>query len=64
MLSLTCPTHPLHKRIYNIKSNAGDEVFYCAHNEHVDDKTTNLWTADELEAAHMKARGEDNADTE
>jgi hypothetical protein len=54
-LSLTCPTHKHHRRLWNIRSGTR-EVYYCSHSEHDKDNSRSLWTAEALHAAHQEAQ--------
>lgn len=60
-LSLTCPTHKHHRRIFNIRSGK-TEKYYCPHSDHMKDGTRCLWTADALHAAHEEARRKEEDD--
>lgn len=54
-LSLTCPTHKHHRRIFNIRSG-NRERYYCPHSDHMKDGSRSLWTAESLHAAHEEAK--------
>ena len=60
-LSLTCPTHKSHRRLWNIRTGKR-EVYYCSHSDHDKDGSRQLWTADALLAAHEEARRKEEDD--
>jgi hypothetical protein len=47
-LNLFCPSYPKHGRIWDL----GQDTFYCSHQQHDEEGKQNLWTAQELIAAH------------
>lgn len=60
-LSLTCPTHKAHRRLWNIRSGK-KEIYYCSHSEHDKDNSRSLWTAEQLLTAHEEAKKKEAED--
>ena len=60
-LSLTCPTHKEHRRLWNIRTDK-TEIFYCSHSDHDKDGSRSLWKAEQLQAAHEEAKKKEAAD--
>ena len=60
-LSLTCPTHKSHRRLWNIRTGK-TEVYYCSHSDHDKDSSRSLWKAEQLLAAHEEAKKKEAED--
>ena len=47
-LNLFCPSHPKHGKIWELEQDR----FYCSHQQHDEEGSQNLWTANQLISAH------------